>query len=453
MELGADINIENAGPLAVGPAHVSEAQKGDGSHSSLVACQNCGAQLVGDFCHACGQHGHVHRTVLHVIEEVFHGITHFDSRTWRSLPMLAFRPGTLTRNYVMGQRVRYVPPFAMFLFSIFAMFLAFAFSGGPGFVTDSAATHSVSLQEAQSLVTERENDLKEVRAEIVSAQKELADLNASPSSDPGEFGAATGALAGAQGQEVVAVRKLDEAKAALATAASKPKAVSKISGSVSFNDKQTPKQALKEIRAEKVKALKDGDGVAAGLLTAAERAAEANAVGQPKAGELEISGNFMTVLKDSMRKGELNVNTPWPKLDEKIKHKFENPDLLFYKLQNTAYKFSFLLVPLSLPFIWLMLFWKRGTTLYDHAVFTLYSLSFVSFLFLAISLAAHWMPAGQLIGWAALVMPVHIFFQFKGAYALKWFSALWRTLLFCLVFSWIVVGLFLMAIIALGVTG
>jgi Protein of unknown function (DUF3667) len=115
MDLVSDINIENTAPLAVGRTPAKNRKK---HHKPQENCQNCGAKLTGEYCHECGQHGHVHRSVLHVIEEVFHGITHFDSRTWRSLPMLAFRPGTLTRNYVMGQRARYVPPFAMFLFSI-----------------------------------------------------------------------------------------------------------------------------------------------------------------------------------------------------------------------------------------------------------------------------------------------------------------------------------------------
>ena len=32
-------------------------------HRTKRTCLNCGAPLVGDYCHACGQHGHVHRTL------------------------------------------------------------------------------------------------------------------------------------------------------------------------------------------------------------------------------------------------------------------------------------------------------------------------------------------------------------------------------------------------------
>ena len=109
MDGAAELNLENSGPLAVDAPSGSAGKH----HNELIgtACKNCGAILTGDYCHACGQSAHVHRSFLHVLEEVVHGITHFDSKTWRSLPMLIFRPGTMTRNYVMGHRSRYVPPF------------------------------------------------------------------------------------------------------------------------------------------------------------------------------------------------------------------------------------------------------------------------------------------------------------------------------------------------------
>ncbi|QCI78607.1 hypothetical protein E6W36_00025 [Hankyongella ginsenosidimutans] len=96
--------------------------------------------------------------------------------------------------------------------------------------------------------------------------------------------------------------------------------------------------------------------------------------------------NLVDLLKKSMKAGKLNVRTGNAHWDDKIKHKMENPDLLIYKLQNTAYKFSFLLVPISAPFIWLMFAWRRGFRLYDHVVFSLYSLSFMSILFILATL-------------------------------------------------------------------
>ena len=51
---------------------------------------------------------------------------HFDGKFWRTLPMLAWRPGELTRRYIDGERARFVSPMALFLFSVFLMFAVFS---------------------------------------------------------------------------------------------------------------------------------------------------------------------------------------------------------------------------------------------------------------------------------------------------------------------------------------
>jgi Protein of unknown function (DUF3667) len=468
MDLVSDINIENAAPLA---ATKIPAKRGKKHHRPNDECSNCGAKLIGEFCHECGQHGHVHRSVPHVIEELLHGITHFDSRTWRSLPMLVFRPGTLTRNYVMGQRTRYVAPFAMFLFSIFTMFLVFGFSGGPNLVSGESVTKAERVQAARQRVVDMEQNVSEAQTEIVDLEKELVTLQAASDTGPGDIEATTGELSGARGQLVRAQGQVEEAKAALAAELAKPEAAStqeagqspsrsKIGASLTFDSEKERQDALAKIASEKARAAEAGNKVEERVLAAAEVAAKrapsaTSGVPSKEGTKAEVtidSDNFLLTLKDSMRRGDF-INTSWPALDKKIADKTKNPDLFLYKLQNTSYKFSFLLMPLSMPFIWLMLFWKKNVTLYDHAVFSLYSLSFVSVLFMMISLWAHWYSVGLAFALAAFVLPVHIFFQFKGAYQLKWFSALWRTILFCGFFSWIVILLFFLSIIALGVTG
>jgi hypothetical protein len=84
---------------------------------------------------------------------------------------------------------------------------------------------------------------------------------------------------------------------------------------------------------------------------------------------------------------------------------------------------------MSLPFLWLVFAWRRDIRLYDHSVFLLYSISFMSLLFVIGSLAV--MSGLQLdFFWFLLVFvaPVtHMFFQLKGTYALTTFGAAWRT--------------------------
>ena len=51
-----------------------------------------------------------------------HGVLHFEGKIWRTLPLLAWKPGELTRRYIDGERARFVSPIALFLFSVFLMF-------------------------------------------------------------------------------------------------------------------------------------------------------------------------------------------------------------------------------------------------------------------------------------------------------------------------------------------
>jgi hypothetical protein len=72
-------------------------------------------------------------------------------------------------------------------------------------------------------------------------------------------------------------------------------------------------------------------------------------------------------------------------------------------------------------------------TWFDHTVFALYSLSFMSMLFLlgalGLALAGGAQPFAGLMGSTMfLAPPVHMFFHLGGAYRLGWFSTLWRTI-------------------------
>ncbi|MCZ8281830.1 MAG: DUF3667 domain-containing protein [Aquidulcibacter sp.] len=446
MDGAAELNLENSGPLAVDAASGSA-----GKHRNALigtACKNCGTMLAGDYCHACGQTAHVHRSFLHVLEEVVHGITHVDSKTWRSLPMLIFRPGTMTRNYVMGHRNRYVPPATVFLGSIFAMFLVFAFVGGPGFVKQNTETTADRISASSDRMTTALEDLKEARADLKLAREQLAAEKAKPIAEQNPVIVRNGqeeVKAAATALEAVIVHyrdaERDVAKASTATP-------DVIAGEIK-------EKRLSEPQAERKAAVASGDKVAVAAVDAATALVKASPTETPKgeAKNITSEGEDFQAAFAKFLKEDVEVDTPWPTFNKKLKHKFENPELFLYKLQNTVYKFSFLLIPISLPFIWLLLFWKRGVTLYDHAVFALYSVSFMSFLFLALALTSHWVDWSQYSGWIFLAVLCHTFFQFKGAYALGWFSAFWRTTIFVFVFAPITLGLFFTSIIVLGAVG
>lgn len=79
-------------------------------------CRNCGAALFGRYCADCSQPADVHVPSTHeIVHEVLEGLTHSDSRLWRSLKCLWFYPGKLTQEFIAGKRASYLPPFRLYL--------------------------------------------------------------------------------------------------------------------------------------------------------------------------------------------------------------------------------------------------------------------------------------------------------------------------------------------------
>ena len=149
--------------------------------------------------------------------------------------------------------------------------------------------------------------------------------------------------------------------------------------------------------------------------------------------------------------------TGWKRLDKGIEKANANPSLLFYKLQANAYKFSWALIPISLPFLWMLFLHRRRYRerygAYDHIVFVTYSIAFMSLALIAfVLLRGIGFTEGALGTAMLLIPPVHIYRQLRGAYRLSRPSALWRTaaLLFA---SGLALTLFLMLLLVLGVLG
>lgn len=92
------------------------------------SCLNCNATVHGRFCHICGQENIEPReSVWHLINHFFQDITHFDGKFFSTLKYLLFRPGHLSREYMMGRRNSYLNPIRMYVFTS-AFFFLFFFS-------------------------------------------------------------------------------------------------------------------------------------------------------------------------------------------------------------------------------------------------------------------------------------------------------------------------------------
>mgnify|MGYP000753591079 CR=1 FL=1 len=119
------------GALAARAVEPDHGEARDADHTHETACLNCGTILVGRHCHQCGQAAHVHKTLSAFFHDLLHGVFHFEGKVWRTLPLLAWRPGRLTRQYIDGRRASYVSPIALFLFVVFLTFAVFNLLGSP----------------------------------------------------------------------------------------------------------------------------------------------------------------------------------------------------------------------------------------------------------------------------------------------------------------------------------
>ena len=327
-------------------------------HGHDGKCLNCGAALVGAYCHVCGQPEHIHRSLGAIWHDIAHGVLHFEGKIWRTLPLLAFNPGKLTRRYILGERARFVSPMALFLFSIFLMFGIISLLGSH-LETSTGVNEGVAREAAQELETQKRD-----------FEKELATLDA------------------------------------------------------------------------KIAAIESQGGKAGEL-----RRERANVSGIKR-----ILEGGPTVVAD---RGKFldGFNTGWKRLDKGIAKANENPNLLLYKLQSNAYKFSWLLIPISVPFVWLLFFWQRRWHFYDHTIFVTYSLSFMTLLSaLGIVLGAIGIRSDVLFIAFCTIAPVHIYVQLKQAYEQTTAKAIVRTF-FLLTFTGITISFFIVLLIALGLVG
>ncbi|WP_417594522.1 DUF3667 domain-containing protein [Parasphingorhabdus sp.] len=356
-------------------------------------CLNCGALVGSSYCGNCGQPLHVHRSIGAFWHDILHGVLHFEGKFWRTLPLLAWKPGDLTRRYVHGERAKFISPMALFLFSIFMMFAVFSFLGDPFSSGDETATD----REWSAGVAEEAGRLDgQIKAKTV--QLNLADGENRTKLE----------------QEILDLKK---GRNVMAT----------------MTGEKMPYPDVK---------LADGD-----------------------IEDTNLSGDDLSKIQDGLDDiqtgnvltSDSSISTGAPEADKwlatAVKKVTANPELLLYKLKANGYKFAWLLIPISLPFVWLTIIGRRGYHFYDHAVFTTYSISFMSLLFISCAiLAAMGIPGAVWSGLLIFYPPFHMYRQLRHAYQMSRAEALVRVS-FLLVFTVISLTLFFAILLALGVLG
>lgn len=172
-------------------------------------------------------------------------------------------------------------------------------------------------------------------------------------------------------------------------------------------------------------------------------------------GQGEAAADVLTTAQPSGAKANFDIG--WPQLQSRLnaalKQANDNPSLLLYKLKTTGYKYSWSLIPLSVPFMWLLFFWRRNVHVYDHAIFVTYSISFMMLFVIVVSIASGAGLSAAIWGTAiGIVPPLHIYKQLRGAYGLSRFGAVLRLFLLFIMNIFVLV-LFGLLLLALGVLG
>jgi hypothetical protein len=397
----------------------------DGSHESGV-CANCGATLVGHYCYACGQTSHLHRSLMHMLEESLHGIFHFDTKAWRTLPALALHPGQLTREYILGKRTSYVSPLALYLFMIFLMFFVFAYTiGDPDpkmfnkpqtkeeiskAITDAKNSLTKEAQEEAELVKkhqipyEKRDEIDETRREIRAYEDQLNSLE------------------GKVPDKAALNKELEQVNFKLAQ-------LRQQAAEITLNQ-QTPKdekQTMFTLDLEQQIRSRELD------VSYLKKELKKLEIKDGKTVKKDADISFSLSSKDAKTGDEdFELATEQglskiPYIGKMLQHAEDNKALMLYKLKSKASSFAFLLMPISLPFLWMLFVFRRQYVMFDHAVFSLYSLSFMCLLMMFISILAKFnFPAIASILFT-FVPPIHMYRQLRGAYQLGFFGALWRT--------------------------
>lgn len=93
-------------------------------------CLNCAHELKGGYCHRCGQKDLPKRQTLWELIENYIGSTFsFESKFFRTVSWLLFRPGVPAYEYLQGRRERYYHPVRAYAFiSLVFFFLLFGTS-------------------------------------------------------------------------------------------------------------------------------------------------------------------------------------------------------------------------------------------------------------------------------------------------------------------------------------
>lgn len=147
-----------------------------------IECLNCGhpLDLSDRFCAYCGQLNTTKRlTLKDFIHEFILSVFTYDSRFRYTIKDLLLKPGTITRNYVDGKRIKYANPFRFFLSASISYFIILAIVGIFKTTNDFSADGDGILTMTEEEIQEDVDALKSISDDVdLSNIKNLSEEDA-----------------------------------------------------------------------------------------------------------------------------------------------------------------------------------------------------------------------------------------------------------------------------------
>lgn len=143
------------------------------AHAHPSNCLNCGTAVQANFCSQCGQDTAAHMpSAMEFLHEFVGHYVALENKLLKTLSLLLFRPGRLTRDYLEGKRVRYVLPLRLYL-TLSVIFFALG----------KWETHHFDGHMARPGVTVQQQkldpkDMAKARADLEQAKKDVGPAGA-----------------------------------------------------------------------------------------------------------------------------------------------------------------------------------------------------------------------------------------------------------------------------------
>jgi hypothetical protein len=415
-------------------------------------CANCETKLEGPVCHMCGQvDDEYHRPVHGLFSEVIEGLFALDGRVARTLPALLLFPGRVTRAFLKGKRMRYMPPFRLYIIASLLFFLLVPLSGNLGGMANdmqdgwgnyqpdgidlSAARLEIEEQVASGTMTEED------------AESALQALERIGFTTGRESESQNTLVTDTDSGAVFHLTPLGPKRLQGSEAAINPDKVA--AADFSLPIAEAPEMGV----ADKLEAPVAETSVANPFLTGVIATPDGET---SDFGPLQnnVSGNNIRQFFAPEDFGEPAPQTIWPLqmrryLGERFAHVADDPGDWLESAADWVPRVMFAMVPVYALLLGLVYVWRRGFYLYDHMIV---SLHFHAALFLSMAILS---KASLLIGagWATLAMIVYsnlyLYKLHRKVYERGRFQSVVRTLTLSVLYGFVLMlGLF--AVFLLG---